>query len=386
MTKEEETYRILLLTAEFPPQIGGIATLTSQLAGKLHEREYNGREVEVHVVTSVGKERNFPFPVTRTPDFLNWKLLKIFPLLLATFWICLKERPDKLLLGKWTHEAFVAYPLYAVFRIPYVTLVHGSEILKFKKQAAGRFILRKLLERGEKVVPVSNYTRDLLIQLGIPEENLVVVNNGLDLDDYDLDLDADECKKEIGVEGKTVLLTVSRLVERKGHDHVLRALAEIKDDHPDIVYLIAGDGSYRKELERQVDELNLEEYVRVLGFVKGGYLDIIYNASDIFVMPNRMAEDGNDVEGFGISFLEANLFGLPVIGGRSGGAVDAIEDGETGFLVNPEDVEEIKRKLVELIQDEKLRVTLGNQGRKRVINKMNSEVQADKLAEVLCDD
>ncbi|MEF8726181.1 MAG: glycosyltransferase family 4 protein, partial [Candidatus Bipolaricaulota bacterium] len=340
----------------------------------------------VHVVTSVGEERDFPFPVTRTPDFLNWKLLKIFPLFLATVWVCLRERPDKLLLGKWTHEAFVAYPFSTVFRIPYVTLVHGSEILKFKKQAAGRFILRKLLVRGDKVVPVSNYTRELLTQLGIPEEKTIVVNNGLDLDDYDLDLDDYECKKEMEVEGKTVLLTVSRLVERKGHDQVLGALAEIKDDHPDIVYLIAGDGSYRRHIERQVEELNLEEYVRVLGFVEGGTLDRIYEASDIFVMPNRIAADGNDVEGFGISFLEANLFGLPVIGGRSGGAVDAIEDGETGFLVDPEDVEEIKRKLVELIRKEELRATLGNQGRKRVINEMNSEAQADKLAEVLCDD
>ena len=384
MTESSQSYNILLLTAEFPPQIGGIATLTSQLAEELHGKKVKGKEVKVHVVTSVGRRKEYGFPVTRTPGFLNVKLLKIFPLFFATLGVWLRERPDKLLLGKWTHEGFVAYIMAKVFDVPYVTLAHGSEILKFKDRKFIGFILKKLLKVSQKVIAVSNYTRGLVLELGLPEEKIKVVNNGIKLQNYNSDIATDDFEDNYNLGNKTVLLSVSRLVRRKGHDMVLESLVDIVGSHPDIIYLIAGDGEYREKLELKAKDLGLTEIVTFLGFVDGNILDKAYKASDIFVMPNRIEERRADVEGFGISFLEANLFGLPVIAGRSGGAVDSVIDGKTGFLVDPENVEEIRERLIQLIEDKQLRDKLGSKGRKRVLEQLNVRCQAEEILKELC--
>ena len=384
MTEEEDkTFKILLLTAEFPPQIGGIATLTSQVARELHGKKRGDKNIRVHVVTSVGKREGYDFPVTRTPDFLNLKYLKILPLLFATVYACLKDRPDRILLGKWTHEAFVGFLLKKVFRIPYLTFVHGSEILKFSGGGIKTSVVKKLLNESEKVIAVSSYTKGLVANVGLAEQKVKVVNNALNLDSYDRTASGAYWDEKLALEGKTVLLTVSRLVRRKGHDVVFDTLYDLVADHPDIVYLIAGDGAYRAELENKVEDLGLDEFVRFLGFVDGDSLDQLFAAGDVFIMPNRVEVGEGDVEGFGLSFLEANLFGLPVIAGESGGTVDAVVDEETGFLVEPTSKSEIKEKLVKLIEDEKLRNKLGRQGRERVLDQFNSARQAEEILELL---
>ena len=145
----------------------------------------------------------------------------------------------------------------------------------------------------------------------------------------------------------------------------VRAFEIVRKKIPDCVYILVGDGPCRADLEALTDRLDLADSIAFKGFVGETEKRSYYQIADAFIMPNRELEDG-DVEGFGIVFLEANAYGLPVIGGRSGGAVDAIEDGKTGFLVDPWDAHEIASKLIVLLENEAYAAAMGEEGKQRI--------------------
>jgi len=180
-----------------------------------------------------------------------------------------------------------------------------------------------------------------------------------------------------------VILTVGNLVERKGHDVVLKSLPKVLKEVPNTVYLIVGDGEQKQNLKELVDELGLGEQVIFTGRVPEKELPQYYNACDVFIMPSR--EIGSDIEGFGIVFLEAGACSKPVIGGRSGGIIDAVEDGVSGILVDPTNVDEISQTLITLLTDDELARRLGRQGRKRVEEDFDQLAMAKKLSQIFRD-
>ena len=178
-----------------------------------------------------------------------------------------------------------------------------------------------------------------------------------------------------------MLLTVARLVPRKGHKVSIAAFAKICGEIPSAHYLIVGTGPEEEKLRAMVKEAGIENRVTFAGFVSGEDLPDIYNVCDVMLMANRQEENG-DVEGFGIVFLEANAAGKPVIGGRSGGAVEAVVDGVTGFLVNPDDADELAGILRRLFLDRTLREALGEAGANRVRSDFNWSTRAERLKQI----
>lgn len=156
------------------------------------------------------------------------------------------------------------------------------------------------------------------------------------------------------------LFTISRLVERKGIDTVIRAVAMLLDEFPLIQYTVAGAGPDRPRLQALIETLNLQSQVRLVGRVEDPHE--LFRQCDIFCMVNRELESG-EREGFGIVFLEAGLHRKPSIAGRSGGAVDAVLDGKTGMLVNPDDPAETADAIRQLMNDKELRARLGSAAR-----------------------
>jgi len=181
---------------------------------------------------------------------------------------------------------------------------------------------------------------------------------------------------------KKVLLTLGRIVERKGVDKVIECLPLVIKKIPNVVYIVVGDGPYRVTIEKMVCNLNLEGHVLFAGYVSDEDKPSYYSACDIFVMPNRELCNGN-VEGFGIVFLEANSYGQPVIGGRSGGTIDAIEDGKSGLLVDPMNKNEIASAIVRLLEDENFAKRLGKMGRERVEKEFGWPVIVSKIRQEL---
>ncbi|MFA5946754.1 MAG: glycosyltransferase family 4 protein [Patescibacteria group bacterium] len=174
----------------------------------------------------------------------------------------------------------------------------------------------------------------------------------------------------------TTLITVARLVERKGHLKVLDAMVKL----PNTKYVIVGDGPMREKIEMRVAELGLSERVTIMTDIADEDLPTLYADADIFVMPTTQSK--TDREGFGIVYLEANLFGLPVVGTRTGGVAEAILDGKTGVLVE-DATDDLVRGLQVLIDSPELRSAMGSRGRVRVLEQFTREEQMGKLKEII---
>ncbi|MFB3134014.1 MAG: glycosyltransferase family 4 protein, partial [Rhodothermales bacterium] len=194
-------------------------------------------------------------------------------------------------------------------------------------------------------------------------------------------MDVQDLRDELGLNHQKVVLTISRLVPRKGIDTVLRALPQVAHQIPDVRYLIGGSGPDRDRLEALSRELHLSDRVQFLGNIPKEDLLRYYNACDVFVMPSR--EDRPHVEGFGIAFLEANACGKPVIGAWSGGIPDAVRDGETGLLVEPDDEADLAAAMLRLLRDAPLAARLGRNGRQRVRDEASWDHVADQLYEAI---
>jgi phosphatidylinositol alpha-1,6-mannosyltransferase len=182
-----------------------------------------------------------------------------------------------------------------------------------------------------------------------------------------------------GLDGRPVIVCVSRLVPRKGQDTLLHAMPQVLQQVPDAALLFVGSGPYRDELDKLTHEQGLTDSVVFTGGVPHQDLPAHYAAGDVFAMPCRTRRRGLDVEGLGIVFLEASATGLPVVVGDSGGAPDAVRDGETGFLVDGRDVAAVADRLVQLLADADLRARMGKAGRAWVEREWQWDMLAAKL-------
>lgn len=172
-------------------------------------------------------------------------------------------------------------------------------------------------------------------------------------------------------------------MKRKGHAQVLAAMRSLKERYPNLVYVITGNGEYRAELQRLTREYALEGQVRFTGFLPREEVWQLYQRADIYISPSL--EDQGDVEGFGLSFVEAGLCGKPVIAGRSGGVADVVLDGETGILVDARNPDEVARALQTLLDNPPLRERLGKAARERALKEFTLEAQARKMLAALED-
>jgi phosphatidylinositol alpha-1,6-mannosyltransferase len=186
-----------------------------------------------------------------------------------------------------------------------------------------------------------------------------------------------------GLADRPVVVCVSRLMPRKGQDTLIEALPLLQRRIPDAALLIVGGGPHREQLQRATVELGLERDVVLTGTVPWAELPAHYAAGDVFAMPCRTRNRGLDVEGLGIVYLEASATGLPVVAGDSGGAPDAVLEGETGYVVPGGDPKAVAERLAELLADPELRSRLGAQGRTWIEAKWRWPLISDRLSMLL---
>jgi phosphatidylinositol alpha-1,6-mannosyltransferase len=230
--------------------------------------------------------------------------------------------------------------------------------------------MAKTLAASDFVVAVSAFTRSRVAALpGVRPERVLVFPNGVDSARYRPGLDVSELRGRLGLRDEKVVLTLARVVERKGHDTVIRSLPEVLGVIPDVRYVIAGaaDAATMRRLRTLVSELQLGDRVLFTGFVAPHETALFYNLCDVYAMPSRELRSKGDTEGFGITFLEANACGKPVVAGRSGGVMDAVEEGETGLLVDPNDPDAVAGALIRFLAHPGFARKIGEQGRRRVL-------------------
>jgi len=247
-----------------------------------------------------------------------------------------------------------------------VATAHGVDVLPngFIADAFKRF----LFIFPKKVMCVSRYTEDLASRF-TPKKNLVVVNNGIDLEKLKPAKTRRNFKKENNLENNVVLLSVGALIKRKGIDLVLKALPDIVKKVPNLVYVIIGRGSEFNNLKQLTKDLGMDKYVFFYNYyLTDGEVANFYNIADIFILMSRTTKEEFGVEGFGIAYIEASFFEIPVIGGKSGGTADAVIDGKTGFLVTPGNQKELINKLLLLLKNKNQRKKMGKSGKEFVLS------------------
>jgi len=276
-------------------------------------------------------------------------------------------------------------------------VAHGMEITKNQHRPRRRTGIRWTFGSADLAVAVSRFTRERILDSGVPPDQVSVLPCGVDPDRFRAG-DRAAARARFGFGGRPVVLTLARLVSRKGHDLVIRALPEVRRAVPDVLYVIAGPehrpsspragvprragaASYEERLRALARECGVEDAVRFLGYVGDGALPDLYAAADVYAMPSRHDEAGGNFEGFGISYLEANACGVPVIGAATGGVADAVVDGVTGWLIPPEDVPSLAARLGGLLADPAAARRMGEAGRQRVLR----EFTWDRVAGLFLD-
>lgn len=292
-----------------------------------------------------------------------------------------KNRIDLIHSGDLYPPGVISFWLKRLFGIPYLAYCHGEEVTQTDRYRYQPNVRNHIYLSADALVAASEFARQNLLRIGIPENRIHKITPGVDFERFCPRPACPTLVQQLGLQGKTVLLTVARLIPRKGHRFVLRALAAIHRDVPGLRYLIVGEGSEEKNLRGLVAELGLGEAVGFVGVAPQEQLPDLYNLCDLFVMTNWEEADG-DTEGFGMVFLEANASGKPVVGGQSGGTAEAIREGVTGFRVNPQNTEELAGTLKRLVLNPGLRRQMGSLGLQWVRAAFNWESRARQLREI----
>jgi phosphatidylinositol alpha-1,6-mannosyltransferase len=290
-----------------------------------------------------------------------------------------KEKYDALLCCQLLTEGAVGLYVKKEFRIPYVVYTYDTIDVEQPLNGKDSRIAKEILENAEKVVCISSFMKEKLIQIGIAEEKVVMVNPGVDTKRFVPKKPSEGIAAKTGFGKNKVVLTVARLVERKGIDYAIKAFAEVKKEAKDAKFVVVGEGPERNDLERLAGELGLKEDVIFAGAIGDDELVDYYNACDLFVLPSIVNDKEFQSEGFGIVFLEANACGKPVVGTRTAGIIDAVDDNRTGLLVEQKNTGQLAAAMKKILSDGKLAKKMGENGRKRAIDKFDWEVVAEKF-------
>jgi phosphatidylinositol alpha-1,6-mannosyltransferase len=254
-----------------------------------------------------------------------------------------------------------------------VATTHGHET-GWAALPGARSLLRRIAGNVDVVTYLGDYTRRRLAKAIAPyDDRLRRLVPGVDSDLFRPVTGREAKRAELGVAGRPVIVCVSRLMPRKGQDRLVAALPRIRRRVPDAALVLVGGGPLRSDLAKLAATHGVADDVVITGSVEHADLPAWYGVGDVFAMPCRERLGGLDVEGLGMVFLEAAACGLAVVAGRSGGSVDAVRDGETGRLVDGDDVDQIADVIAELLSAPDQAAAMGERGREWVAEQWSWE-------------
>ncbi|WP_433829178.1 glycosyltransferase family 4 protein [Actinoplanes sp. CA-015351] len=373
--------RTLLVTNDFPPRPGGIQQFVHNLAVRqpagsivVYASQWRG---------SAEFDAEQPFEVVREDTGV---LLPVPAVARRAGEIARAHQCDTVLFGAAAPLGLLAQGLRRNAGIQRaVGITHGHEI-GWAALPGARGLLRRIARSNDVITYLGDFQRTRLDKALHGLTDLRRLAPGVDVDTFHPGADGSEVRRRHGLADRPVVVCVSRLVPRKGQDMLIRALPQIRRRVPGAALLLVSGGPYRKTLERLARENDVEADVVFTGSVPWAELPQHYAAGDVYAMPCRTRSAGLDVEGLGIVYLEASATGLPVVGGDSGGAPDAVREGETGFVVGGRDVPAIAGRIVDLLSDPDRAKSMGKAGRSWVEQEWRWERQAARLTALLAGD
>ena len=330
----------LVVTRSFPPELGGMQNLMWGLSNSLSKHFMIKVFADFHK-DHKNYDNNVSFSIERIGGFKLFK--KYRKAYLVNEFIKKNKKIEGVIADHWKSIELIKTNKKKI------CLIHSKEINHDKGTNLNKRVL-KVLNNVDHIVSNSKYTKDLAINLGVIANKISVINPGIDpvknLDETSLK-DAEKLLKG----KKTRLITVSRYDKRKNHEKVIMALRNLKELYPDIIYTCIGYGEEEENIKKLVKELNLDSHVLFLKDISQNFKNALIAKSNIFIMPSIIHK--KSVEGFGIAFVEAAQYGIPSIGGKDGGASDAIIHNKTGLICDGNNLDEIYSSINELINNNK---------------------------------
>jgi len=264
-----------------------------------------------------------------------------------------------------------------------VALTHGHEVW-WAKVFPFNLAMRRIGASIDSLTYLGEFTQRAIARSlsKVSAQKMVKIAPGIDIDHF-CPQDSSQLRKDLKLDNKRVIVSVGRLVHRKGQDHLIQSMPEILKSVPNAHILMVGQGPYLSHLKKLVKDLNLVDHVSFIGRIQYTQLPQYICAGDVFVMPSRSRFFGLEVEGLGIVYLEASACGLPVIAGSSGGAPDAVVDGVTGIVVDGENNQEIAHAVITLLSDLEQAKKIGTAGRDWIVKNWRWEIWSQRFNELL---
>jgi phosphatidylinositol alpha-1,6-mannosyltransferase len=375
----DERIHILVVTVDYPPIDGGISTLALEVSRELSRQGYEVTVLAPHFPGMEAFDQNEPIKIVRFPGYHSgW--FRIFPMLGAAR--KLVPHADLVLAVNVTYGGIAGLLARSLFGVPYATLAYGYEFLKFKRFWPAAAVLRYIYAQSRGVIAISRYTRDQLISFGVSEKKIAVVFPGATPNPEHDEEGVASVRAKYPIDGKRVILSVGRMVKRKGHLTLVRAMPRILKQVPDAHLIVVGQGPSMSACSRAAFRMGVRDHITFAGPLKSADVQALYSVCAVFALPTGEGPHGQ-VEGFGLVFTEAHAHGKPVVAGKSGGATEAVVDGETGVLVEPENADALAEAVVRILTDTEFARRLAELGRLRVDNELNWHVFTNQMLTVL---
>lgn len=377
----------MLITEVFPPKVGGSGRWLWEVYSRLPKTQ---------VVVAAGDcpgaeefDQGHDLPVTRLPLTLpSWGLLdrgarRRFVSLLGTIGRLARARGvRRVQCGKCLPEGLFGLALLWLTRTPYSCFVHGEELTVVGDSRELLYLTRAVLGRAEFLIANSRNTAQLLTESwGVPPSRVKVVHPGVETGRYVPAPRDTTARGRLGWGDRPVVLTVGRLVRRKGQDMMIRALPAVRRRVPDVLYAVVGLGEDREHLERLARDEGVSGHIRFMGELPDDAVAECYRQCDLFALPNRRV--GLEIEGFGMVLVEAQASGRPVLAGASGGTAETMRPGETGVVVPCEEPGPLADAVADLLSDPDRLARMGRAAREWVVEQFDWEAVTRRIGQLI---
>jgi len=377
------TSPILCITNDFGPRAGGIETFIIGLIERMPKNSvivYTSSQKDSEPFDRAWSE-NYGVEVIRDKSTI---LLPSFRVGRAVRRIARERQITRAFFGAAAPLALLSQGLRRAGVTRIVALTHGHEVW-WAKLWPFSLAIHRIGAGTDHLTYLGNYTKSEISRAlsQSAQDAMVKIAPGIDTNHFAPQSNSAALRNELGLTHKKVIVSVGRLVHRKGQDTLIEALPEILMHIPDAHLLFIGEGPYKDYLVKRAAELQLSHAVTFIGRIQYADLPRYICVGDIFAMPSRSRLAGLEVEGLGIVYLEASACGLAVIGGKSGGAPDAVLEAETGFSVDGTSPHEVAEAAVTLLQDPVLASGMGSRGRQWIIDEWQWEVWSNRFSALL---
>jgi phosphatidyl-myo-inositol dimannoside synthase len=380
----ENVYKnILVITNDFGPRTGGIETFVMGLLERIVDHKVVVFTSQQGDTSEYDQQwlKKFDVQVIRDRSKILLPSLRVAK---RAKEIAQSHNIEVLVFGAAAPLALMAPKLRKAGVKKIIALTHGHEVW-WARIFPFNLAIKRIGNSVDHLTYLGEFTRKAisrsLSQKSI--DSMVKIAPGIDTSHFSPQADATQRRTELGLEDKKIIISVGRLVHRKGQDKLIEAFPTIVREIPNAHLLIVGEGPYRAHLEKLVEKLSLKANVTFVGRIFFNDLPSYLSASDVFVMPSRSRFFGLEVEGLGIVYLEASACAIPVVAGVSGGAPDAVQEGITGLCVDGTNVGQIAEAVIHICSDSKRATKMGLAGRNWVIEQWQWEIWSKQFNSLL---